>query len=80
MKHSYTVITMQLDVKTPEKVLNDTWMVNKKFLIHIIRNLDISPDFILSVTIDRHPVCFYVHKRPHVDFFLSVVSIDDDTQ
>jgi len=32
------------------------------------------PDFILKVTIDRHPVRFFVHKRPHVDFFLSVVS------
>ena len=26
-----------------------------------------------QVTIDRHPVRFFVHKRPHVDFFLSVV-------
>ena len=26
------------------------------------------------MTIDRHPVRFFVHKRPHVDFFLSVVS------
>lgn len=32
------------------------------------------PDFILKVTIDRHPVRFFVHKRPHVDFFLEVVS------
>merc|ERR1712129_489517 len=32
------------------------------------------PDFILKVTIDRHPVRFFVHKRPHVDFFLAVVS------
>lgn len=32
------------------------------------------PDFILRVTIERHPVRFYVHKRPHVDFFLDVVS------
>ncbi|TRY79321.1 hypothetical protein TCAL_09801 [Tigriopus californicus] len=31
-------------------------------------------DFILKVTIDRHPVRFFVHKRPHVDFFLEVVS------
>lgn len=35
---------------------------------------DIPPDFILQVTIDRHPVKFFVHKRPHVDFFLNVVS------
>lgn len=32
------------------------------------------PDFVLRVTIDRHPVRFFVHKRPHVDFFLDVVS------
>ncbi|GFS14380.1 CTD nuclear envelope phosphatase 1 [Elysia marginata] len=30
------------------------------------------PDFVLKVTIDRHPVRFFVHKRPHVDFFLEV--------
>jgi TFIIF-interacting CTD phosphatase-like protein len=32
------------------------------------------PDFILKVTIERHPVRFFVHKRPHVDFFLDVIS------
>lgn len=32
------------------------------------------PDFVLRVTIDRHPVRFFVHKRPHVDYFLEVVS------
>uniref|UniRef100_A0A5S6QBC5 CTD nuclear envelope phosphatase 1 homolog n=1 Tax=Trichuris muris TaxID=70415 RepID=A0A5S6QBC5_TRIMR len=32
------------------------------------------PDFILRVTIDRHPVRFFVYKRPHVDYFLSVVA------
>ncbi|XP_041750419.1 CTD nuclear envelope phosphatase 1A isoform X1 [Coregonus clupeaformis] len=32
------------------------------------------PDFILKVVIDKHPVRFSVHKRPHVDFFLEVVS------
>ncbi|CAG2166841.1 unnamed protein product [Oppiella nova] len=32
------------------------------------------PDFVLKVTIDRHPVRFFVHKRPHVDYFLNVVS------
>ena len=31
------------------------------------------PDFVLKVTIDRHPVRFFVHKRPHVDYFLDVV-------
>ncbi|XP_053285412.1 CTD nuclear envelope phosphatase 1A-like [Pleuronectes platessa] len=32
------------------------------------------PDFIFKVIIDEHPVRFFVHKRPHVDFFLEVVS------
>lgn len=32
------------------------------------------PDFVLKVTIDRHPVRFFVHKRPHVDYFLDIVS------
>ncbi|KAF7233412.1 hypothetical protein EG68_12173 [Paragonimus skrjabini miyazakii] len=32
------------------------------------------PDFVLKVDIDHHPVRFSVHKRPHVDFFLNVVS------
>ncbi|MGH0186851.1 UNVERIFIED_CONTAM: hypothetical protein FKN15_028485 [Acipenser sinensis] len=27
-----------------------------------------------TVVIDKHPVRFFVHKRPHVDFFLEVVS------
>ncbi|EEB13741.1 dullard protein, putative [Pediculus humanus corporis] len=31
-------------------------------------------DFVLKVTIDRHPVRFFVHKRPHVDFLLDIVS------
>lgn len=33
------------------------------------------PDFVLKVVIDRHPVRFFVHKRPHVDFFLDIVSL-----
>ncbi|KAK0395763.1 hypothetical protein QR680_001416 [Steinernema hermaphroditum] len=32
------------------------------------------PDFVLRVHIDNHPVRFFVHCRPHVDYFLSVVS------
>jgi len=35
---------------------------------------DIPPDFLLQVNIDRTPVTFFVHKRPHVDYFLDVVS------
>ncbi|XP_072047921.1 CTD nuclear envelope phosphatase 1-like [Amphiura filiformis] len=34
----------------------------------------IPPDFVLRVTIDSLPERFYVYKRPHVDFFLNVVS------
>ncbi|XP_071805369.1 CTD nuclear envelope phosphatase 1A-like [Asterias amurensis] len=34
----------------------------------------IPPDFVLKVTIDALPERFYVYKRPHVDFFLNVVS------
>ncbi|KAK6176218.1 hypothetical protein SNE40_014543 [Patella caerulea] len=34
----------------------------------------VPPDFVLKVTIDRHPVRFFVHKRPHVDYFLEIVS------
>lgn len=30
--------------------------------------------FFTQVVIDKHPVRFFVHKRPHVDFFLEVVS------
>uniref|UniRef100_A0A2I3GME0 CTD nuclear envelope phosphatase 1 n=1 Tax=Nomascus leucogenys TaxID=61853 RepID=A0A2I3GME0_NOMLE len=32
------------------------------------------PDFILKVVMDKHPVRFFVHKKPRVDFFLEVVS------
>ncbi|XP_019852770.1 PREDICTED: CTD nuclear envelope phosphatase 1A-like isoform X2 [Amphimedon queenslandica] len=32
------------------------------------------PDFYVRVYIENHPVKFYVYKRPHVDYFLSVVS------
>lgn len=33
-----------------------------------------SPDFTLSVHIEGHLVKFCVHKRPHVDYFLNIVS------
>lgn len=32
------------------------------------------PDLVLKIVIERHPVMFSVNKRPHVDYFLSVVS------
>ena len=38
------------------------------------------PCFYLQVVIDRHPVRFFVHKRPHVDFFLDIVSIPKERQ
>ena len=31
-------------------------------------------DFTLNVVIDNHPVSFFVHKRPPVDYFLETVS------
>ena len=33
--------------------------------------------FVFQVVIDRHPVRFFVHKRPHVDFFLEVVRLKE---
>ncbi|MEJ1273156.1 claudin 7 [Cricetulus griseus] len=38
------------------------------FFIYLLRRQ------IRTVVIDKHPVRFFVHKRPHVDFFLEVVS------
>ncbi|KAL5963365.1 CTD nuclear envelope phosphatase 1A [Taenia solium] len=32
------------------------------------------PDFVLKMDVDHHPVRFSVHKRPHVDYFLSIIS------
>jgi CTD nuclear envelope phosphatase 1 len=32
------------------------------------------PDFIVRVEIERHPVRFFVYKRPHVDYFLETVT------
>ena len=32
---------------------------------------------LIKVVIDKHPVRFFVHKRPHVDFFLEVVSVEN---
>ena len=36
--------------------------------------LGVPADFTLNVVIDNHPVSFFVHKRPHVDYFLETVS------
>lgn len=33
---------------------------------------DPPPDFVLKVDIEHHPVNFSVHKRHHVDYFLSI--------
>ena len=31
------------------------------------------PDYIIRVEIEKHPVRFFVYKRPHVDYFLETV-------
>ena len=36
--------------------------------------IGVPADFTLNVVIDNHPVSFFVHKRPHVDYFLETVS------
>ena len=41
---------------------------------HSIKPADSLPDFMFHADIDHHHVRFLVHKRPHVDHFLSVVS------
>ena len=41
---------------------------------HSIKPSDSLPDFMFHADIDHHHVRFLVHKRPHVDHFLSVVS------
>lgn len=33
------------------------------------------PDFVIKVIIEKHPVSFFVYKRPHVDYFLDIVSL-----
>ena len=33
-----------------------------------------APDFVLKVQIDNSQIEFYVHKRPYLDYFLSVIS------
>lgn len=47
---------------------------NHDGVIRQANKTNIPPDFILRVTIERHPVRFFVHKRPFVDFFLDIVS------
>ncbi|XP_053574414.1 CTD nuclear envelope phosphatase 1 isoform X1 [Bombina bombina] len=42
------------------------------FILKVSRSASPPPQ--LLVVIDKHPVRFFVHKRPHVDFFLEVVS------
>ena len=47
------------------------------FCVHYLyRNniIGVPADFTLNVVIDNHPVSFFVHKRPHVDYFLETVS------
>jgi len=50
----------------PFVVLVSQYFFHPRFLFNLL---------LAQVVIDRHPVKFFVHKRPHVDFFLSVVSL-----
>lgn len=44
-------------------------------LVHsTVRPARIAADFIVSVSMNSVPVKFYVHKRPHLDKFLEMVS------
>ncbi|KAL7675493.1 hypothetical protein ACOME3_001760 [Neoechinorhynchus agilis] len=36
--------------------------------------INLAPDFIIALTVERHPVKFLVYKRPFVDYFLETVS------
>ena len=56
-------------------ILSETLVLYKSFTYLLTFIIFTSLKCILQVTIDRHPVRFFVHKRPHVDFFLDVVSI-----
>ena len=33
----------------------------------------IPPDFVVRVELEKHPMRFFVYKRPHVDYFLEIV-------
>ena len=46
------------------------------YLMYLFTKATFSFIFI-KVVIDKHPVRFFVHKRPHVDFFLEVVSVEN---
>ena len=36
---------------------------------------NVPADFIVRVEVQKHPVKFYVYKRPHVDYFLEIVGL-----
>lgn len=57
------IFMLNTDSFKPKHVYNVLLMMGRRFL------------FLLQVVIDKHPVRFFVHKRPHVDFFLEVVSV-----
>lgn len=65
-----------------EKTANILKKVNKKImvldldetLIHSQHTSRIHYDFMINVVIDSQPAQFYVYKRPHLDFFLKMVS------
>ena len=64
-------LKIMFTVKQISQCLFCTWFVCEFLAVSIFTGLSC----ILQVTIDRHPVRFFVHKRPHVDYFLDVVSI-----
>lgn len=47
-----------------------TWLIHSA--VSLFLNVFLS---VWQVTIDHHPIRFFVHKRPHVDFFLECVSV-----
>lgn len=52
-------------------------LVTHTFELNVSTSCDVvSVVFLMQVVIDKHPVRFFVHKRPHVDFFLEVVSVN----
>jgi hypothetical protein len=58
----------------PHKTCERTCLIRCRFtLARQVARPSYPPDFILKVEIDKHPVRFFVHKRPHVDFFLEIV-------
>ncbi|XP_030842774.1 CTD nuclear envelope phosphatase 1A [Strongylocentrotus purpuratus] len=69
--HKLSLVKRKILVLDLDETLVHSKHVSSTFLPN---RPSIPPDFVLKVTIDSVPERFYVYKRPHVDFFLSVVS------